>query len=252
MSTRAPSPCRPEISAPARDIRARLGKDDINALPLFHYEGKVTFACSSEELEAALSRLSGETVLGFDTETPPVFRKGKSHAPTLVQLAGAREVVLFHFKWQPFGNGLISLFENPAIIKTGVAVRDDMRFLSKIVSFAPQSVIDLSQIAQYNRIANLGLRGLAAAFLGLRISKSERCSNWGNSELTPRQIRYAATDAWISRAVCLAMREAGLDFSLPHDFPVRQKALPPAARRQNKCSAAPAIQPRQQPSPSGG
>ena len=219
--------------------QAKLSKDAINALPLFHYEGRITLVRTVEELAAAVKRLSREDVLGFDTETPPAFRKGKTHAPTLVQLAGAQEVVLFHFKWQPLGPALISLFENPGLVKTGVAVHDDMRFLAKIEPFIPQSVIDLSLIAQMNNVENLGLRGLLASFLGLRISKGEQCSNWGNCELTPRQIRYAATDAWASRAVYLAMREAGLDFSPPPPSPARRKTANPSPRRRHKRRGTP-------------
>ena len=200
----------PANTGPSLSMQAKLSKEAINTLPLFHYEGKVTLVRAPGELEAAVSRLSREKVLGFDTETPPAFRKGKNHAPTLVQLAGSQEVVLFPFKWLPLGNGLISLFENPDITKTGVAVHDDMHFLAKIAPFKPQSVVDLSSVAQSNKIENLGLRGLAAVFLGLRISKSEQCSNWGNIELSPRQIRYAATDAWASRAIFLAMSDLGL------------------------------------------
>jgi ribonuclease D len=194
-------------------MQGKLSKEAINALPLFRYEGTVTLVRTPEELDAAVSRLSREKLLGFDTETPPAFRKGKNYAPTLVQLAGAKEVALFPFKWQPLGSGLISLFENQDIIKAGVAAHDDMRFLVKIAPFKPQSVIDLSLVAHNNKIENLGLRGLAAAFLGLRISKGERCSNWGNIELSSRQVRYAATDAWASRAICLAMNDLGFDFS---------------------------------------
>jgi len=204
---------RPANAAPLPGMQAKLSREAINALPLFYYEGKVTLVRDPEELEAAVSRLGREKLLGFDTETPPAFRRGKNHAPTLVQLAGSREVVLFPFKWQPLGSGLISLFENPDIIKAGVAVHDDMRFLAKITPFKPQSVIDLSTVAQSNKVGNLGLRGLAAVFLGLRISKGERCSNWGSTELSPRQIRYAATDAWVSRAICLAMSDSGLALS---------------------------------------
>lgn len=210
----------------------KLSRDAINALPLFHYEGKVSLARTDEEVEAAVLRLSAETLLGFDTETPPTFRKGKSHPPALVQIAGAGEVVLFHLKWQPLGPGLISLFENPDIIKTGVAVHDDMRFLARLVPFIPRAVVDLSEIARRNGVENRGLRGLAAAFLSLRISKGEQCSNWGNRELTARQVRYAATDAWASRSVYLAMLEGGLDMNLDVPAPRKAKAAPPRTRRR--------------------
>lgn len=223
-----------EADASSPDTYARMSRDAINALPLFHYEGRISLVRTPEEQNAAVERLSGETALGFDTETPPCFRKGKSNAPTLVQLAGSNEVVIFHLKWLPLDNGLISLFENPKIIKTGVAVHDDMRFLAKLNPFIPQSVIDLSEVARFNRVENRGLRGLAAAFLGLRISKGEQCSNWGNRELTARQIRYAATDAWASRAIYMSMRKAGLNFDLDAAPPSRRPQHPKDARHGRK------------------
>ena len=42
---------------------------------------------------------------------------------------------------------------------------------------------------------------LAAIVLGVRISKSQQTSNWSADVFTPKQIKYAATDAW----VCLWM-----------------------------------------------
>lgn len=54
-------------------------------------------------------------------------------------------------------------------------------------------------------IRNNGLRGLAAAVCGIRISKSARTTNWANDLLTPQQIRYAATDAWIGRELFLRL-----------------------------------------------
>ena len=191
-------------------LSAKLSKEDINSLPLFHYAGKVTLIRSEQELADAMPRLHAETLLGFDTETRPSFSKGKSHSPSLIQLASADEVFLFHLKWLPLGSELISLFEDPAVTKTGVAVHDDMRFLSRLTPFTPRSVVDLSSVARKNHIENHGLRGLAASFLKVRISKNEQCSNWANKELSPRQIRYAATDAWTSRAVYLRMLDSGL------------------------------------------
>ena len=233
-STAIASQQQSPLPAPMK-TREKLSREEINSLPLFHYEGRINLARSMEDVEEAVEALSREPVLGFDTETPPSFRKGKSYSPTLVQLAGAHEVWLFHLKWQPLGDGLISLFENPDIIKTGVAVHDDMRFLSKITPFTARSVVDLSEIARRNKVENRGLRGLAAAFLGLRISKGEQCSSWGNSELSARQIRYAATDAWASRAVYLSMVEAGLDFDVDTTpQPSRGKRVPRSSQPQRR------------------
>ncbi|MDD3313836.1 MAG: 3'-5' exonuclease domain-containing protein 2, partial [Pseudodesulfovibrio sp.] len=43
-----------------------------------------------------------------------------------------------------------------------------------------------------------------------RISKSAQCSNWAKDRLSPQQVAYAATDAWISRELYLAFVRIGL------------------------------------------
>ena len=47
------------------------------------------------------------------------------------------------------------------------------------------------------------MRALAGLLLGGRISKAAQVSNWARKELDNKQIRYAATDAWVSRELYL-------------------------------------------------
>jgi len=54
-------------------------------------------------------------------------------------------------------------------------------------------------------IKNYGLRGLAAMMLGFRISKKAQVSNWARKNLSPLQVQYAATDAWVSREIYLRL-----------------------------------------------
>ena len=61
------------------------------------------------------------------------------------------------------------------------------------------AAVDLAALARARGIKAQGLRSLAASLLGFRISKSAQCSNWERDELSPQQIRYAATDAWVGR-----------------------------------------------------
>ena len=46
---------------------------------------------------------------------------------------------------------------------------------------------------------------LAAIFLGFRIPKGARTSNWAAPRLTEAQVAYAATDAWVCREIYLRM-----------------------------------------------
>lgn len=188
----------------------RISREEIVSLPLFHYTGQVTLIRSENELADALPRLKKLDVVGFDTETRPSFRKGKINLPTLVQMASSEEVFLVHLGWLSLGEALVSVFEDGNIIKAGVAIDNDFRYLEKLYPFTVRGTLDLGEAAKRQGIEIQSLRGLAAYFLGLHISKTEQCSNWAKKELTSRQIRYAATDAWASFAIYEKMKELGL------------------------------------------
>lgn len=187
-----------------------LTKDDVNECPLYKYEGDVVLIETEEGLDSALEVLSGERVLGFDTETKPTFKKGKMHDPALIQLAASDTVYLFQLKKVPFDQRLAGVLADPAIVKAGVAIADDMRSLQNLYGFQPARLTDLSSIARKNNIGMFGLRGLAACFLGVRISKNARCSNWGNQRLSAQQVTYAATDAWVSRQIYMQAEKLGM------------------------------------------
>ena len=187
----------------------RLSKDAINTLPLFYYEGQIEVIRTPEGAQAAASVLQSAPVLGFDTETRPSFRKGKTYPPSLVQFAVPDRVYIFQLSEVSLEGPLAEILGNSRIYKVGVAIQDDCRFLAKLHPFAPAGLVDLGGLARRGGVAEQGLRGLAAHFLGLRISKGEQCSNWSVKNLTPKQIRYAATDAWVSLEVYRRMAELG-------------------------------------------
>ena len=58
-----------------------LSREEINALPLFSYKSKIIQVAREDELGPAVERLRRETILGFDTETRPSFRKGAARSP---------------------------------------------------------------------------------------------------------------------------------------------------------------------------
>ena len=189
-----------------------LSKEEINALPIRAYEGEIRLVRTEEELSDALPLLWEEKILGFDTETKPMFTKGKKTSPALIQLAGERTVYLIQLTRVPFAAPVAELLEAPRIVKAGVAIRDDMRALAALYSFSPENSVDLALLAHSQGIKAQGLRTLAANLLGFRISKNAQCTNWESPSLSPRQIRYAATDAWLGRKLYLLLagiRESG-------------------------------------------
>lgn len=201
----------PEPSAADRQplpppaMAARISKEDINLLPLGSWEGPVVVVQRVDDLEPALARLASADLLGFDTETRPAFRKGQSFPPSLLQLATADEVFLFQLNRVGLPGGLLKLLSDPDILKAGVGLDFDLKSLQELRPFQPRGFVDLARVARQKGIRNNGLRGLAAAVCGIRISKSARTTNWANDLLTPQQIRYAATDAWIGRELFLRL-----------------------------------------------
>ncbi|MDR2696728.1 MAG: 3'-5' exonuclease domain-containing protein 2 [Deltaproteobacteria bacterium] len=196
--------------APVERYRRKLRSEEINALPVVRYEGEVRLVRSEGELEEALALLAREELLGFDTETRPSFRKGRVNQPSLIQLAASDRIFLLQLAFVPFGAGLAALLSDESILKVGVGIWDDMRELGKLHPFEGASAVDLGDLARSLKLPTQGLRNMAANLLGWRISKGSRCSNWSLPDLSPRQIAYAATDAWIGRELYLKMREVGL------------------------------------------
>lgn len=185
----------------------RMTREEINLCPIKKYEGDIHIIRTRRELDAAIDQLSSDTVVGFDTETRPAFKKGQSYPPALLQLAGAEAVYIFQLRYIRFPRKLRRILENPHITKAGVALSYDISELQKIAPFHDAGFVDLAGLAKKAGIKNHGLRGLAAVLLGFRISKTARQSNWWQETLTPAQILYAATDAWVGRELYFQLQE---------------------------------------------
>ena len=180
-----------------------ITKEAINALPPTAYEGKIEVIDYPADVERAVSALSREKILGFDTESRPAFKKGEHHPIALLQLCGSETAYLFRLKNIGLSKDLIGILANPQIKKVGVAIHDDLKGLKKISPFNPEGFVELADLAKKMELTNLGLRSLAAIFLERKISKSAKLSNWEKPELDLQQRIYAATDAWIGRELYL-------------------------------------------------
>jgi ribonuclease D len=104
---------------------------------------------------------------------------------------------------------LAGLLSDKNIIKTGVAIRDDIKALRSLAPFEPRGFIDLQCVVADHGIKELGLKKLSAIILGYSISKSQQVSNWEAPALTEPQQLYAATDAWVCRRIYLALNGRG-------------------------------------------
>ena len=177
------------------NIQLSITKDEINQLPRYQFGGEIVLIESKEDALKAIDQLKNEPVLGFDTETKAAFKKGEKYDVALVQLATDTHAYLFRISKFSMIQELADILANPNIIKTGVAIVDDVKGLKKLCPFDESGFIDLADIAKQKNILNFGLRALTAICLKKKLSKNAKISNWQQQTLTPAQIHYAASDA---------------------------------------------------------
>jgi ribonuclease D len=192
------------------DLQREISREAMLELPIRRYEGEILLVETVQALERAAADIFQEESIGFDTETRPAFRKGESHPPALAQVATARAVYLFPLQRLDFSGTLGELLAEKAIVKAGVALAEDLRQLQSLFAFEPAGVTDLGHAAKRHGLKQTGLRNLAGIFLGARITKGAKTTNWAARRLTTQQMTYAATDAWICRELYLRFRELEL------------------------------------------
>jgi ribonuclease D len=185
-----------------------ITREEIEMLRLHQFDGIIHLIDSEDEINQAVDVLKKHSVIGFDTETKPNFKKGLTNRVSLIQLATPDEVFLFRINKTGITEELISLFEEEEIIKIGVAIRDDIRRVRAIRDFKPAGFLELQQYSEYFGIESNSLKKLAAIVLGFRISKSQQLTDWGGETLTEAQQRYAATDAWVSLQIYQVLRDS--------------------------------------------
>ncbi|MDA3867484.1 MAG: 3'-5' exonuclease domain-containing protein 2 [Salinivirgaceae bacterium] len=180
-----------------------IDNETLNELPKGEFQGTIKVITTPEGVNQVIPEIIINDILGFDTETKPAFKKGKSHEISLLQLSNDETAWLFRLHLCGFTPPLVKLMADPSIRKIGAAILDDIRGLKKLTPFKDGGFIDLQKhVADYG-VQEKGVKKMAAIFLGQKISKRQRLTNWENPELTEPQLRYAATDAW----VCLKIHE---------------------------------------------
>jgi len=177
-------------------FKENISKEELIDLPLKWFEGEIIVIDCKEKIAAAVEMLSKEPLLGFDTETKPSFKKGVINKVALLQLSTKNKAFLFQLQKIGFPEVVFRILANPEIIKTGVAIHDDIKGLQHWKNFKPAGFKDLQDHAKSLGITDFSLKKLAAITCGFRISKGQQLSNWEADVLTEAQQIYAATDAW--------------------------------------------------------
>lgn len=161
---------------------------------------KIIVPKSPSECRDAVASILAAGVTGFDTEAKPTFHKGeKSAGPHIIQFALTDHAYIFQLQHEACEKAAAEIIASQHILKVGFGLKNDHTQIRNRFGIELIHVLDLDQVyykAGYGR--NIGVR----AAIGLQLqqsfkkSKSITMSNWALDTLSPRQLKYAANDAF--------------------------------------------------------
>lgn len=178
--------------------KIKISKEIIATLPIESFPGRIVVVDNEAQVTEATKCLSHESIIGFDTETRPTFKKGQSNHVALMQLSTHDTCYLFRLNRIGFAQPLKRLLEDDHLLKVGISLKDDFCMLGRLNNgqFTPRNFIELQKFVKPYGIEDQSLQKIYAIVIGKKISKGQRLSNWEADHLTESQQLYAATDAW--------------------------------------------------------
>ncbi len=178
------------------EISSKIEKSVINEMPVVVFPGTIEVIDVPERVDAAVASLRKESVVGFDTETRPSFRKGIVHKVSLLQLSTHNESYLFRLNRIGIPDSLAALLADESVKKIGLSVKDDFHALRARTDVTPSGFVEIQALCGEMGIEEKGLQKIYALLFGEKISKSQQCSNWEAETLSESQCSYASIDAW--------------------------------------------------------
>lgn len=193
-------------------------REEIRLLPAFDSlpDESIIMVAPAQAAQAADEILT-HPVVGFDTESKPVFVRGQAQqGPHLAQFAVAGRAWLFSMLDPASEQAVARLMATPTLWKVGFGLASDRAQLTARLGQSPAALIDLDAVyrQQGYRVAT-GIRMAVALTFGRYFEKSRAIgkSDWSRQPLNLLQRRYAAHDAWGAFRVYQALTAAGQDIT---------------------------------------
>ena len=181
-----------------KTLVSRYDKKMIAQLPKVLFQGRIIVIQSKSEAKKAVDYLMTQEMVGVDTETKPIFKKGTGMNPVaLLQISTHDTCFLFRLNQIGFTSDLIKLMSDDSVLKIGLSLKDDFMQLKRRKPFTPGRYAELQSMIKDLGISDQSLQKIYANLFGYRISKTQQLTNWEADVLTEAQKRYAATDAWV-------------------------------------------------------
>jgi len=189
----------------------RPTREQIHALPPFEAMplGRIVEVSTAAAAARALEALAGESVVGFDTESQPIFRKGQvSQGPHVAQFATPELSYVFILHDPEVRRAAARLIESPALKKVGFGFDQERRLIPARLGVEPRELVDLERLfSTRGHGLGVGVKAAVAIALHRRFFKNKRVttSNWSKPRLSDRQLLYAANDAYAALRVFEAL-----------------------------------------------
>lgn len=179
------------------DFVTSITKEEINELPIEVFPGSIIVVDTVEKLNQSMLFLNQQDLVGIDTETRPVFKKGRRNKVALIQISTYSVCFLIRLNLLGLTEELYDFLSNKDIVKVGLSLKDDFLMLkARNVKLEPKGFIELQEYVKDFGIEDESLQKIYAIIFNKKISKAQRLSNWEARVLSPRQQSYASLDAW--------------------------------------------------------
>ena len=190
-------------TAPSKADSALL--EPFAALPL----DRIHVPATQVQFAAATAAIFAAGVVGFDTESKPIFDRGViSDGPHVVQFSLDSSAYIFQLHQPDCQAFLIEILESESVLKVGFGLRSDHKEIRAKFGVTLRAVLDLNDV--FNKDGHRGTTGARAAVAMVmnqkfHKSKAISTSNWAVAQLSPKQLLYAANDAYVAIRVLMAM-----------------------------------------------
>jgi len=162
-----------------------------------------------EQFASAVAEIRAAGVVGFDTETKPVFAKGVVRpGPDIVQFATGDRAFIFQAQRPECRPFLAEVLGAGEVLKVGFDLREDRALLRRWCGLEAKAVLDLGSVFRKKGYRNtVGVRAAVGIVLrqNFRKAKHVTTSDWSRSQLSPTQLAYAANDAYAALMVWIAL-----------------------------------------------
>jgi ribonuclease D len=162
-----------------------------------------------QEFASATAEIKAAGIVGFDTESKPTFVVGDvSEGPHVVQFAMHDRAYLFQLHRAEGHSFLLELLQSEQLIKVGFGLSSDRGHILAKLGIHFNAVVDLNTVFSmkgYHK--EMGVRAAVGLVLNQRFAKARHVttSNWSQPQLNPRQMTYAANDAYAALKVLEAL-----------------------------------------------